>query len=142
MVCPSNAYDAKGLLIWACRQKNPVLFFEHRWIHDLKKEVPDEMYEVPPYPSLVADTSDDDKPHRLITTYGYLVHEAVKASKYTPLVVWDQMGPKGANWVEESCCPPSPGLSKGFYPEAHDLCDKIPRHDPNDVPDPSFKGPF
>lgn len=142
VVCPSNAKDAKGLLIWACRQKSPVIYFEHRWTHELKCEVPDEMYETPPYPTLKADTSMFGFDHKVIKTYGYLVHEAVKASKQTPLIVWDQMGPKDANWVEESCCPPSPGLSKEFYPEAHDLCSSIPRHEPHDIPDPSFRGPF
>jgi pyruvate dehydrogenase E1 component beta subunit len=141
VVCPSNAKDAKGLLIWASRQNHPVLFFEHRWIHELKCEVPDEMYETPPYPTLVADTTKKGQ-GKTIRTYGYLVHEAIKASQHTELIVWDTMSPKSANWVEQSCCPPSPGLSKGFYPEAHDLCFTIPRHEPNDVPNKEFVGPF
>ena len=142
VVCPSNAYDAKGLLIWACGQKNPVLFFEHRWIYDLKCEVPDEIYEVLPEAELL---TEEAAPHnRVIKTYGYLVHEAMKAAKESnvPIEVWDMKGPLDANWVEESCCPPSPGLSKGFYPEAHDLCASIPRHEPHDIPNSEFKGPF
>lgn len=140
VICPSNAYDAKGLLIWACRQKNPVLFFEHRWIHELKCEVPDEMYEIWPCP--IKKTVPVGPGGKVIRTYGYLVHEAMRAAEHAPIEVWDMRGPIDANWVEQSGCPASPGLSKGFYPEAHDLCSTIPRHEPHDIPDPSFKGPF
>lgn len=138
VICPSNAYDAKGMLIWASRQEDPVMIFEHRWVHGLKTEVPDEMYEVPPTPHIVANTGDG----KIIKTYGYLVHEAIKASKKTPLTVWDMRGPRDSNWYEKSHCPPSPHLSYGFYPEAHDLCSEIPRNEPNDIPNKEFVGPF
>lgn len=138
VVCPSNAYDAKGLLIWAARQNNPVLFFEHRWIHELKCEVPDGMYEIKPEQKMLKFVHGAP----IIATYGYLVHEAMKAASKTDLSVFDTRGPIGANWFEDSCCPPSPHLSKGFYPEAYDLCPLIPRHEPHDVPNPAFKGPF
>lgn len=137
VVCPSNAYDAKGLLIWASRQKNPVIFFEHRWIHELKTEVPDEMYEVRPEPVCL---KKNDK-GRKIKTYGYLVHEALAAQKHTRLEIWDMRGPLGANWEEKSCCPPSPKLSMGFYPTAQDL-GAPPSDKPHDIPNSDFKGPF
>ena len=44
---PSTPYDAKGLLIAACRQEDPVLFVEHRWTFDQVGYVPEEMYAVP-----------------------------------------------------------------------------------------------
>ena len=31
VVCPSSAYDAKGMLISSINDNNPVIFFEHRW---------------------------------------------------------------------------------------------------------------
>lgn len=137
VLCPSNAYDAKGMLIWASRQKNPVLFFEHRWIHELKCEVPDEMYEVKPEPVRVIGGALQS-----VLTYGYLVHEAVEAYKNNPIFeVWDMRGPKGATWVEKSCCPPSPHLSKGFYPTAQNL-GAPPSDKPHDIPNPDFRGPF
>lgn len=139
VICPSNAYDAKGMIIWASRQQDPVLILEHRWILDLKAEVPGEMYEVTPEPKILNAVNSST---RTIKTYGYLVHEAMRASKHTELNVWDMRGPRDANWYEESHCPPSPGLSYGFYPEAHDLCSDIPRNEPNDVPNQSFRGPF
>ena len=145
VLCPSNAYDAKGMLIWASRQKNPVLFFEHRWIHELKCEVPTQMYEVEPEPKRLTKKVNYccmDSKFRVIKTYGYLVHEAMEAYRHNSNIeVWDMRGPLGANWVEESCCPPSPYLSRGFYPTAQDL--GAPATDrPHDVPNPDFKGPF
>lgn len=46
VVCPATAYDAKGLLIAATKDKNPVVFIEDRWLYSCEQDVPDEMYEV------------------------------------------------------------------------------------------------
>ena len=47
VICPTTTEDAKGLLIAAIRDNNPVLFFEHRWLYWQTGEVPIEPYEVP-----------------------------------------------------------------------------------------------
>src|SRR5271168_874902 len=47
VVVPSNAYDAKGLLIQAIRDDDPVVFCEHKLMYDLRTEVPDEPYAIP-----------------------------------------------------------------------------------------------
>ena len=44
---PSNPYDAKGLLIAAIRDPNPVAFFEHTLLYKAEAEVPEEQYTVP-----------------------------------------------------------------------------------------------
>jgi pyruvate dehydrogenase E1 component beta subunit len=47
VVVPSNAYDAKGLLIQAIRDDDPVVFCEHKLLYDHKTEVPDDGYTIP-----------------------------------------------------------------------------------------------
>ena len=44
---PATAYDAKGCLIQAIRDDNPVLFIEHRMVHQAQSHVPPEPYTVP-----------------------------------------------------------------------------------------------
>lgn len=47
VVSPSNAHDAKGLLITSIRDNNPVFFMEHKLLYRTKDHVPDEMYSIP-----------------------------------------------------------------------------------------------
>ncbi len=47
VVMPSNPYDAKGLLIQAIRDDDPVIFCEHKLLYAMKGEVPDEDYTIP-----------------------------------------------------------------------------------------------
>lgn len=44
---PSTPYDAKGMLVASLNDRNPVMFIEHRWLHNLIDEVPLGEYEVP-----------------------------------------------------------------------------------------------
>jgi pyruvate dehydrogenase E1 component beta subunit len=41
VVMPSTAEDAKGLLLSSIFDPDPVIFLEHRWLHNLRGEVPD-----------------------------------------------------------------------------------------------------
>ena len=47
VVMPVTSYDAKGMLISAIRDNNPVVFMEHRWLYWQQGDVPEESYEVP-----------------------------------------------------------------------------------------------
>lgn len=47
VVMPSSAYDAKGLLIAAIEDPNPVLYIDDRWLYGVPDAVPEPMYAVP-----------------------------------------------------------------------------------------------
>lgn len=46
-VCPSNPYDALGLIRTALKERNPVLFAEPALLYGVRGEVPDHYYEIP-----------------------------------------------------------------------------------------------
>jgi pyruvate dehydrogenase E1 component beta subunit len=47
VVMPATPYDAKGLLISAVEDDNPVIFIEHRWLHNISGDVSEKPYRVP-----------------------------------------------------------------------------------------------
>ncbi len=47
VVMPSNPHDAKGLLVSAIEDNNPVVYLEHRWLHNVFGDVPEELYRTP-----------------------------------------------------------------------------------------------
>jgi pyruvate dehydrogenase E1 component beta subunit len=47
VVLPTTPRDAKGLLISAIRDDNPVIFIEHRWLYYVRGEVPEEPFTMP-----------------------------------------------------------------------------------------------
>jgi pyruvate dehydrogenase E1 component beta subunit len=59
VVLPSNAYEAKGLLIQSIRDDDPVIFFEHKAMYDEEAEVPDEPYTIPFGEANVTREGDD-----------------------------------------------------------------------------------
>ena len=46
VVMPSNAYDAKGMLLSSIFDNNPVIFLEHRWLHNQNGFVPRKNYQI------------------------------------------------------------------------------------------------
>lgn len=47
VVMPATAYDAKGMLAAAIEDDNPVIFLEHRWLHGISDNVPEDYFTVP-----------------------------------------------------------------------------------------------
>ncbi|MBM6996395.1 alpha-ketoacid dehydrogenase subunit beta [Paenibacillus sp. DXFW5] len=78
LVIPSNPYDAKGLLISAIRDNDPVFFMEHlNLYHAFRDEVPEGEYTVElGKANIVREGSDVT-----ILAYGLMVHTAVKAAE-------------------------------------------------------------
>ncbi|MFC4231830.1 thiamine pyrophosphate-dependent enzyme [Parasediminibacterium paludis] len=67
VVYPSNAFDAKGLLIAAINDPNPVLFFEHKALYrSVSDQVPEAYYEVPIGKANLVKSGDDIT----VITYG------------------------------------------------------------------------
>jgi pyruvate dehydrogenase E1 component beta subunit len=69
---PSNAYEAKGLLIQAIRDDDPVIFFEHKAMYDEEWEVPDEPYAIPFGEANVTREGDDV----VVVAFGRMVNFA------------------------------------------------------------------
>lgn len=59
VVMPSNPYDAKGLMIEAIRDNDPVIFLESKLLYAMEEEVPDEAYTIPFGEANVVQDGDD-----------------------------------------------------------------------------------
>ena len=77
VVMPSTPYDAKGLLKSAIRDNNPVIFFEHKKLYEVKGEVPQEEYTIPLGKAEVKRQGSDVT----IVTYSYMVPRSLKAAQ-------------------------------------------------------------
>ncbi len=77
VVAPSTAQDAKGLLISAIRDHNPVIYLEHKHLYRrVKGEVGDGLYETP-FTARVAREGTD----LTVIAYGAMVHTALEATE-------------------------------------------------------------
>ena len=89
IVACSTPYNAKGLLKAAIRDENPVLFFEHVLLYNLKEDLPEEEYLLPLEKAEVVRTGKDVT----ILTYSRMRHHVTQAVKtlekqgYNPEVI-------------------------------------------------------
>ncbi|GAB5521086.1 MAG: dehydrogenase E1 component subunit alpha/beta [Rhodothermales bacterium] len=100
VVVPSTPADAKGLLLAALDDPNPVLFFEHKALYrSVKEQVPDNAYRIPLGKARIAREGRD----LTVVTYGVGVHWALEEAAFwaeqgrdievidlRTLVPWDQ----------------------------------------------------
>lgn len=76
VVCPSNAYDTKGLLTQAIRDDDPVIFLEHKNLYASECDVPEEPYAIPFGEANVVREGGDVT----IVTYGLMVQNSLAAA--------------------------------------------------------------
>ncbi|WP_028219183.1 alpha-ketoacid dehydrogenase subunit beta [Paraburkholderia oxyphila] len=77
VVCPATPYDAKGLMIEAIRDNDPVIFCEHKLLYTMEGDVPEESYSIPFGEANIVRDGDDVT----LVTYGRMVHYALEAAQ-------------------------------------------------------------
>src|SRR5499427_5322617 len=78
VVCPSTAYDAKGLIKAVIRDPDPVIYFEHKFLYRrVKEELPSDDFVVPIGKAAIRRTGRDIT----VVTYGAMVYTALDAAK-------------------------------------------------------------
>lgn len=77
VVMPTSADDAKGLLLSSVADENPVIFLEHRWLHNVQSDVPEGYYETPIGKARIVREGKDIT----IVSYSYMTMEAIHAAK-------------------------------------------------------------
>lgn len=77
VVMPATPYDAKGLMISAVQDNNPVVFIDDRWLYNLEEDVPEEFYSVPIGTGVVRREGKDVT----VVAISYLVQEAIRAAE-------------------------------------------------------------
>jgi pyruvate dehydrogenase E1 component beta subunit len=76
-VIPSSAYDAKGLMIQAVRDNDPVIFFEHKVLYDeVRDDVPEAPYTIPFGEANIVREGDDVT----IVAIARMVHKSKEAA--------------------------------------------------------------
>ncbi|MDB2414742.1 alpha-ketoacid dehydrogenase subunit beta [Rickettsiales bacterium] len=78
VVAPSNAHDAKGIMIASIRDNNPVVFMEHRMLCGTQSNVPEEIYEVEIGKGKIVQEGEDIT----VVAISHMVLESIRASKY------------------------------------------------------------
>jgi pyruvate/2-oxoglutarate/acetoin dehydrogenase E1 component len=76
VVMPATPYDAKGLLVSAVRDGNPVMYIDDRWLYEEVGPVPKDLFEVPIGQAAVRRQGSDVT----VVAVSYLVPEALRAA--------------------------------------------------------------
>src|SRR3954463_5732977 len=82
VVCPANPYDAKGLLLAALRDPDPVMFFEPKRIYRAARgEVPDGDYTVEIGKAKIVREAKSGRNAVTVIAWGAMLYEAVAAAE-------------------------------------------------------------
>ena len=84
VVMPTTAADAKGLMISAIEDDNPVIYIEHRWLHHVTDQVPEGIYRVPIGEARILNEGRDVT----VVAFSYMSLESLRAAR----AVYDLMG--------------------------------------------------
>jgi pyruvate/2-oxoglutarate/acetoin dehydrogenase E1 component len=76
VVMPSTPYDAKGLMVAAIKDDNPVIYMDDRWLYNQEGEVPKEIYSVEIGRGIIRREGKDVT----VVATSYMVVESIKAS--------------------------------------------------------------
>jgi pyruvate/2-oxoglutarate/acetoin dehydrogenase E1 component len=77
VIMPTTPYDAKGMMVSAIKDNNPVIFLEHRWLHPIIDVVPESTYEVPlEKANILCEGSDIT-----VAAFSYMTIEALIATR-------------------------------------------------------------
>jgi len=76
VVMPSTPHDAKGLMVAAIRDPNPVVFIDDRWLYQEEGAVPEGIYEVPIGKAIIRRPGKDIT----LVAVSFMAQEAMKAS--------------------------------------------------------------
>ena len=76
VVMPSTPYDAKGLMISAIKDDNPVVYIDDRWLYGIEDDVPEDIYEVPIGKGILRKEGSDVS----VVSISYMCQESLKAA--------------------------------------------------------------
>lgn len=76
VVMPSTPFDAKGLMIAAVKEDNPVVFIDDRWLYNHEGEVPEDLYDIPIGKGIIRRNGTD----ATIVAVSSLMHPAMDAA--------------------------------------------------------------
>jgi pyruvate dehydrogenase E1 component beta subunit len=77
VVMPSTPYDAKGLMIAALKDNNPVVYIDDRWLYKHEEVVPEDIYELEIGKGIIRKRGAD----LTLVSVSYMVSESIKATQ-------------------------------------------------------------
>jgi pyruvate dehydrogenase E1 component beta subunit len=78
VVMPSTPYEAKGLMVSAIKDDNPVVYVDDRWLYNLEGDVPEKLYSVPIGKGIVRRKGK----FVTVVSSSYMTVESLKAAEY------------------------------------------------------------